>query len=871
MNETTDMPLLSTKLKIPVPRRDYVVRTALFDKLASCQDMGVIFVCGGAGTGKTTLLSSFLKEKGLKNVAWLSLDSSNTNIYSFWYYFTAAVGAFIGDDNDFLSFMRSSFDLSHMENLLTMLINRLCGEEDYYMVLDDVHCVRDEALMQTLEFFIRAMPDNLHLFMLSREDPPVYLGSLAVSGRLLYIDGRQMQLSQEEGIAFLKQTLKMNQSEEDLNWLNTYAEGWIGGLQLAAAAGRAGKNSETLLQAGGGIAAEYLTREIYESLAQNERDFLIATGFLAYFDAEICRHLFDSFSQADFKDMMEKLTQKNLFLICIDEQNEIFRYHNILAEYLTRQFSRLSAEEKLELLNRSVAAFEQRSDYEEVLRQLCEAGDYKRLMHTAHKMGGNIGAWYYLDKVPLDLLVEDADLATQCFIYNFGALNLERCSTLYEKFKVRYEGTDVLNVMQFAENYLTLSCGSLPEYQSLTSKQIDSLNIGSVAKAMLLIENANALVDRMQYEEALDCIDRSIKLCAGANVFVDAYAQGQKAQLFEEVGGLNESLLCYEQATEMLNSPFMVSAMGIGFYVGLTGVYMRRMDLDKAEITLNHAIELMSKQHVRLQVMDIELDFHTAEMELLRGNAKTAEVFVKGMSKMYPSGSSLNMVRLLQELECEEILESELADKFMIDLETSKNYRFQPFMRLLHARILFRRGDTEAALQETEEVLVFAREHKNRLRLVEADLLKIFMLSRAPQIPEHHRQIKNLLREAVYYAYENWILQPFYLERRTVLPLLRELRESTKSGLNTAEAEFLRETIALCGISAAAKEPELLSARELDVLTEMAQGITNREIAEKLCISQATVKTHVLNIFGKLGVSTRMLAVEEGRKRGLII
>ncbi len=870
MSELIDMPLLSTKLKIPVPRRDYVVRSALFEKLSACHDMSVIFVCGGAGTGKTTLLSSFVKEKKLKKVGWLSLDSSNANVYSFWYYFVAAAGAFLGEDNEFLSFMCSNFDLSRMENLLTMLINRLCSEEDYYMVLDDMHCIRDEALMRTLEFFISAMPDNLHLFMLSREDPPVYLGSLAVSGRLLYIDGRQMKLSSEESIVFLRQTLKLQQCEDELNRLNTYAEGWIGGLQLAAAAENAGKNSGALLQAGGGIAAEYLTREIYESLTREEQNFLLATGYLSYFDSQICQHLFDGFVQSVFEEMIEKLIQKNLFLICIDEQNEIFRYHNILSEYLTRQFSRLPEKQRAEWINRAVTAFEQHGDKEEVLRLLCEAGDYKRLMSAAHKMGGSVEAWYYLDKIPLDILVEDADLSAQCFIYNFGSLNLERCSDLYEKFKVRYEGTNVLNIMQFAESYLSLSSGSLPEYRTLTSQQIDSLNIGSVAKAMLLIENSNALVDRMEYEEAQDCINRSIKLCSGVNAFIDAYAQGQRAQLLEEIGGLNESLLCYDQATKLLSSPFMKAAMGISFYVGLTGVHMRRMELEKAEEALNCAVGLMKNQHARVNVLSMELDFHAAEMKLLRGDVKEAEAFVKNISVMCPEGNSLNVVRLLQELECEEGLGIELTDQFMRDVDAAEHYRSQPFIRLLHARILFRQGNKEAALQETEEVLLFARKNKNRLRLVESDLLKVYILSKLPQSPDYQRLMNNLVREAVYYAYENKIIQPFYLDRHTVLPLLLELRNNAKSGLNTAESEFLREAIALCGASAGGKEPDLLSSRELDVLTELAQGITNREIADKLCISQATVKTHVLNIFGKLGVSTRLLAVEEGRKRGFI-
>lgn len=870
MNESKELILLSTKLKIPVPRRDYVVRSALFEKLAACRDMSVIFVCGGAGTGKTTLLSTFLKESGLKNAAWISLDSSNNDVYSFWYYFAAAAEGFFSGGDDFLSFLRSGFDTSHMENLLTMLINRLCGEEDYYMVLDDVHCIRDEALTHTLEFFIGNMPENLHLFMLSREDPPVYLGVPAVSGRLLYLDGRQMQLSREEGLAFLKQTLKLEQSETELERLNRYAEGWIGGLQLAAAAGQAGKNPGTLLRAGGGIAVEYLTREVYESLTAGEQEFLLATGRLAYFDAEICGCLLEGFSPANFEDMIENLTQKNLFLICIDEKNGIYRYHNILSEYLTRQFDRLPAQEKASWLERCVTAFEQRGDDEEAMRQLSESHDYRNLMRVAHHTDGSMESWHYLDKIPLDLLIEDADLAAQCFIYNFGSLNVERGTALYEAFKEHYDGTDVFALMRFIEGYLSLDSGALPEYQEIPVQQIDRLHLGPVTKSMVFIENANALIDMTQYGNAEQCLTRALALCAGANSFVDAYAHGQKAQLYEEVGRLNESLGCYEQAMRLLRSPFIVSSMGVGFYVGLTGVYMRRMELDRAQEALDYARGLMEKQHTRMRLMEYELQFHVEEMKLLRGRTEGVAAFVTKMESGFPLGSSLNLARLLQEMDCEGLLEPALAQKFMEDLQASKNHRRQPFMRLLHARILLRRGETETALQETEEVLVFSRAQKNSLRLVEADLLKILILSQIPQVPENRRQMKNLLREAVYYAFENRIMLPFYLERRTVLPLLCELRDSDKSGLNAAESVFIRETAVLCGAAGAAKEAELLSARELDVLNALALGITNREIAEKLCISQATVKTHVLNIFGKLGVSSRLLAVEEGRKKGLI-
>jgi DNA-binding CsgD family transcriptional regulator len=63
---------------------------------------------------------------------------------------------------------------------------------------------------------------------------------------------------------------------------------------------------------------------------------------------------------------------------------------------------------------------------------------------------------------------------------------------------------------------------------------------------------------------------------------------------------------------------------------------------------------------------------------------------------------------------------------------------------------------------------------------------------------------------------------------------------------------------------------EALSRRETDILKRVADGATNREIAETLFISEATVKTHLLHIYEKLGVRDRAAAVGEAYRRGLL-
>jgi DNA-binding NarL/FixJ family response regulator len=65
-------------------------------------------------------------------------------------------------------------------------------------------------------------------------------------------------------------------------------------------------------------------------------------------------------------------------------------------------------------------------------------------------------------------------------------------------------------------------------------------------------------------------------------------------------------------------------------------------------------------------------------------------------------------------------------------------------------------------------------------------------------------------------------------------------------------------------------EPGGLSAREIEVLTRVARGTINKVIARDLRISEATVKTHLLHIFAKLGVDDRTAAVTAALERGIL-
>jgi DNA-binding NarL/FixJ family response regulator len=67
-----------------------------------------------------------------------------------------------------------------------------------------------------------------------------------------------------------------------------------------------------------------------------------------------------------------------------------------------------------------------------------------------------------------------------------------------------------------------------------------------------------------------------------------------------------------------------------------------------------------------------------------------------------------------------------------------------------------------------------------------------------------------------------------------------------------------------------APSPALLSAREIDVLRAIAHGASNKEAARELSLSPSTVRTHVENMFRKLGCSTRAAATLKAAALGLL-
>src|SRR5258708_28975765 len=179
--------LLASKLHVPQLRARLVARPYVAELLERGTRQALTLISAPAGSGKTTILSSWLRETRV-TAAWLSLDGHDNDLHRFWTYVLAALDtlrpARLKPAQEMLDIVRSRQSLP-IEDVLTALINDLASlEDDVVLVFDDYHEIVTPAIHASLAFLLNHLPAQFHLFMATRSDPPFSLARLRINHRL---------------------------------------------------------------------------------------------------------------------------------------------------------------------------------------------------------------------------------------------------------------------------------------------------------------------------------------------------------------------------------------------------------------------------------------------------------------------------------------------------------------------------------------------------------------------------------------------------------------------------------------------------------------------------------------------------------------
>lgn len=854
--------ILQSKFKIPKPRKNYVVRRDLYQLLDQAADYKVILIQGEAGSGKTTLLSSYISDRGLKMVRWITLDESSNHVFVFWRYFLEAVREQLGEKGEeIVHLFDENMQLENMEHFLPVLFSEINFAEDCWLVLDDFQVIQEPELIQTIDLLFKNIPENLQILLVTREQPKVYLGVLGMEGELLVIDEEQLKCGYRDSMDFLTNTLGLTYTDSVLEYMCRIAEGWIGGLQLLSLSLK-GKPEEEILRIDvqNRFTDEYISREIFEILTEQEQRCLLYSSVFQYFNKEMCMDLIGR----DVAEAFDSIIDRNLFVICVDEKEGMYRYHGILLEYLRKHLAREEIGLQRKLHKHASKILYEAGDFEECLNQLFLIEAYEDAMNILSQIPQNSIFFSYFCKVPIEEIYKNTDFAIQYFFYHYANFEFEICKKVYETLNRENSREDLGKAIQCADLFVNETF-AYSDIRLLTMEEIDSFPINDTTKAFLLVKETFLQYYKWNIQTAFEYLEKADSIWKKTgNHYLGFFVTFVRTQIYEELGELDKCMELYENCSPLLKDYKMLK---LPYYVGLIGVYLKKMQLKEAKAAIDQAEQVTSKEAL---MMDLSFQYNVVEYECLTEDYAKSSIKVKAFLRSCLPDNCLVGSALIkyviwnhQDLECEE--------RFLDDYSRGAERGNKVDTKLIYAKLLADRGDIDTAMETINEILKFARKNRNKTRIIEADLLKMRILRSAEeeQSGESQRELKNMLFEVITYAADSGLRQPFFFERDLMQEMTKRYRLELKEKLVKKEQEFLQELM-LTDESSSDHKEQLLSERELEVLRELSTGKSNKQIGEELCISLATVKTHVINIYSKMQVNSRLAAVNKGKEMGIL-
>jgi LuxR family maltose regulon positive regulatory protein len=375
--------MIATKLYVPAPRRGFVARPRLREKLRLGAESGLTLVSAPAGFGKTALLADWLGAAAGedRSVAWLSLDPADSEPASFWTYVVTSLRAAVpGVGDTALELLGSS--PSATELILTSLVNDLAeAARDVWLVLDDYHAVDSQAMRTGMTYFVEHLPPQVHVVVSTRSDPDLPLSRWRVRGDLAEIRAADLRFTPGEAAAYFNDVAGLNLAAEQVATLEQRTEGWIAALQLAALSLRDRDDAAGFIERFAGndrYIVDYLVEEVLEHQPEAVRSFLLHTAVLGRLTGPLCDA---TTGRNDGSATLVALERANLFVIPLDDRREWFRYHHLFADVLR---GRLLSEEpgRIPLLHQRASLWYQSHGHvEDAVRHALACQDFDRAAH----------------------------------------------------------------------------------------------------------------------------------------------------------------------------------------------------------------------------------------------------------------------------------------------------------------------------------------------------------------------------------------------------------------------------------------------------------------------------------------------------------
>jgi len=925
--------ILATKLYIPPPRPKIVLRPRLIERLNEGMHCKLTLISAPAGFGKTTLVSEWVavpwhRPPGQvceRPVAWLSLDEGDNDPVCFLSYLVAALQTIAANIGAGVLRTFQSPQPPPIESILTILLNEITALPDnFVLVLDDYHVLDSKPVDEALTFLLEHLPPHMHLVVATREDPHLPLARLRARGQLTELRAADLRFTPAEATDFLNQVMGLNLSAEDITALETRTEGWIAGLQLATISMQGHQDTASFIKSFTGshhFVLDYLIEEVLQQQSESIQTFLLRTSILDRLCGPLCDSVLGSTS-ASGQETLEYLERANLFIVPLDNERHWYRYHHLFGELLRKRLGqRLVPGEIAGLHIQASEWYEQNGFPSDAIHHAFAVEDFERVAKIAElewpAMHAGIQSikWLgWLKILPEEIILARPVLCVNCAWAFLNAGELEAAETKMQDAEYWLEPTTVTCeksdapsiemvvvdeeqykslpvVLAAARAYHAQATGDISGTIKYTqhvldlSPEGDSRWHGAASSLLGLAQYASGNLDAA-YRAISDGLARAGPYDAISGNFILAgikLAQGQ----------LNTALSIYEKALRLVLERGEPMPLGTeDLYSGISELHRERGDLETAAQDLltgrklGEQVELPDWQH-RWYIAQARLHETKGDLDGALDLLEEAERrFVRTpVPIIRPIAALKTRIRIAQG-KIAEALDWVLARDLSVDDDISYMHEFE---HMTLARVLIaqeKRGLVDGSIHDAQgllERLLQAAEEGGR----KGSVIEILVLQAlAHEVQGNFAPALVSLERALTLAEPEGYVRTFVDEG---LPMAKLLSEAAAHGVMPdyigkllavfeAEKQKSEDESCLPPVSPALPEGhrdsepliEPLSQRELKILQLIAQGLSNREISERLFLALSTVKGHNRKIFDKLQVQSRTEAVARARELGLL-
>lgn len=301
-------------------------RPRLFAEIENALASGHLWVAAPAGSGKTSLASSYLDQAACRCL-WYQIDAGDADPATFFYYLGISAKQALPIRKQKLPLLTPEFQAdvhTFARRFFEQLYDRL--KHPAILVFDNYHDLSPAALLHEIfGIAFETCPTGIRIVMLSRERPPKSLAGFATEGKMRIIEGEDIRLTRAEAKEMIGKHRRKNAAAGKLYSLT---EGWVAGLSFLAS--RIERERAAELQDYAQI-FDYFAHEVAGGLAPSTRDFLQKTAFLPVMTPSMASRLTGS---ATAGKILNELHSRNCFIEKIKTRKRAYRYHPLFRQYL---------------------------------------------------------------------------------------------------------------------------------------------------------------------------------------------------------------------------------------------------------------------------------------------------------------------------------------------------------------------------------------------------------------------------------------------------------------------------------------------------------------------------------------------------------